>query len=145
MPLEVKVKKLKERATLPKQAKFGDAGYDLVAVTVDYNLEDGYIEYGTGLAFEIPLGYVGLIFPRSSISGKDLTLSNSVGVVDSGYRGEVKFRFKETGRKTWPNMYEVGDRIGQLVVMPIPEVNLVEVKELSLSERGEKGFGSTNV
>ena len=92
----VRVKKLKNEAVVPSYAKEGDAGLDLVAV--DKNIEtDGeseYVEYGTGLAFEIPAGYVGLLFPRSSISNKDLILSNSVGVIDSGYRGEVKFRFK---------------------------------------------------
>lgn len=100
----------------------------------------GYIEYGTGLAFEIPETHVMLIYPRSSISNKGLILSNSVGVVDSDYRGEVKFRFK------WikgSNKYNVGDRVGQFMIIPRPIIDLEEVEELSTTERGDGGFGST--
>jgi dUTP pyrophosphatase len=98
------------------------------------------MEYGTGLAVEIPEGHVGLLFPRSSISNSGLILTNSVGVIDSGYRGEIKFRFKHIPDTAY---YKPGDRIGQLIVMPYPEIDFQEVEELSSTERGEGGFGSS--
>lgn len=147
-PLNVKIKKLDNRAIIPSYAKKGDGGLDLTAITSNAVEKDGtiYIEYKTGLAFEIPEGYVGLIFPRSSISKKDLVLSNSVGVIDSGYRGEVSFRFKSTqsvGKVLGGNQYRVGDRVGQMIIMPYPSIELEEVEELSQTVRGEGGFGSS--
>lgn len=140
--LPIKVKKLDPNAVIPSYAKIGDAGLDLTAVsiqTVD-NQEYGYIEYGTGLAFEIPQGYVGLLFPRSSVSKTGLILSNSVGVIDSGYRGEVKLRYKYVKNTAH---YVVGDRVGQLIIVPYPEVQLIQSQELSDTQRGENGFGSS--
>lgn len=139
--LTVAFKKLNENAVIPSYAKTGDAGLDLTAVSKEWDSEKDKIVFGTGLAVEIPHGYVGLIFPRSSIVKTNLTLSNSVGVIDSGYRGEIKFFF-EPGSRPKKN-YEVGDRIGQLVIMPIPYVYVVESAELSETERGDGGFGST--
>lgn len=151
--LNIKIKKLDEKAIVPKYAKPGDAGLDLVATSIDY--QSNYIEYGTGLAVEIPEGYVGLIFPRSSLSNYNLCLSNSVGVIDSGYRGEIKFRFKITARITDngktvfynniddPKKYNVGDKIGQLIIIPFPKVEFIEVEELSSTERGTGGYGSS--
>lgn len=138
--IELKIKKLHSEAVIPQYAKPGDAGLDLVAISEEWNEDNTMVTYGTGLAIEIPEGYVGLIFPRSSVSKTTLNLSNSVGVIDSGYRGPImfKFRYLEEG-----NVYDIGDRIGQLVIMKIPTVNIVEVEELSSSERGEGGFGST--
>lgn len=138
--IELKIKKLHSEAVIPQYAKPGDAGLDLVAISEEWNKNNTMVTYGTGLAIEIPEGYVGLIFPRSSVSKTTLNLSNSVGVIDSGYRGPImfKFRYLEEG-----NVYDIGDRIGQLVIMKIPTVNIVEVEELSSSERGEGGFGST--
>ncbi len=124
---------------IPSYAKEGDACFDLTATSI--NLMDKFIEYGTGLAMEIPEGYVGLIFPRSSVTNKDLILKNSVGVVDSGYRGEIKFRFLRT--KDIIEAYSVGDRIGQMMILPHPTVELEEVDELTISDRGEGGYGST--
>ena len=139
--MEVAIKKLHKDAVIPEYAKAGDAGLDLTAVSVETT--DDYYEYGTGLAMEIPRGYVGLIFPRSSISKKDLSLANSVAVIDSGYRGEIKLRFNAL-KPDWPmKIYEAGDRVGQLVVVPYPQVQLAEVEELSESDRGEGGFGSS--
>lgn len=140
--LPIKVKKLDPNAVIPSYAKIGDAGLDLTAVsiqTVD-NQEYGYVEYGTGLAFEIPQGYVGLLFPRSSVSKTGLILSNSVGVIDSGYRGEVKLRYKYVKNTAH---YVVGDRVGQLIIVPYPEVQLIQSQELSDTQRGENGFGSS--
>jgi dUTP pyrophosphatase len=140
--LPIKVKKLDPNAVIPNYAKPGDAGLDLTATSMQIidNPQYGYIEYGTGLAFEIPQGYVGLIYPRSSISNTGLLLSNSVGVVDSGYRGEVKFRFKYVKNTAH---YGVGDRVGQLIIVPYPQIQLIESQELSDTQRGEGGFGSS--
>lgn len=146
--LNVKIKKLNENAVIPTYAKHGDAGMDLVATSKFYD-DHGCVCYGTGLAFEIPHGFVGYLFPRSSNTKKDLVLGNSVGVLDSGYRGEVFFKFKSTIVNDMSytydlNEYEVGDRIGQIIIMPYPKINFVEVDELSSSERGVGGFGSTD-
>lgn len=153
--MQVKIKKLSENAVVPTYAKSGDAGMDLTATSKSYD-EHGNVVYGTGLAFEIPFGYVGLLFPRSSNTKKDLILGNSVGVLDSGYRGEVVFKFKPTIYYTMEdspefvdiplhdiNNYEVGDRIGQIIIMPYPKIEFVEIDELSDSERGQNGFGSS--
>ena len=156
----VNIKKLLPEAVIPTYAKPGDAGMDLIATSIN-NDNDDYIEYGTGLAIEIPDGYVGLIFPRSSNSKKDLLLCNSVGVIDSGYRGEIKLRYKriinpsleklniEKSIFTPPSLYltidhyEVGDKVGQIMILPLPFVEFVEANELSKTERGDGGFGST--
>jgi dUTP pyrophosphatase len=138
----VKFKKLDPNAVTPAYAKAGDAAVDLTATTlakVD-RAEYGYMEYGTGLSVEIPEGYVGLLFPRSSISNSGLILTNSVGVIDSGYRGEIKFRFKHIPDTSF---YKPGDRVGQLIILPYPQIDFQEVEELSSTERGEGGFGST--
>lgn len=137
--MKVKIKRLHKDSVTPSYAKQGDAGMDLTATRVW--VEDENICYGTGLAFEIPEGYVGLLFPRSSNAKKDLLLSNSVGVLDSGYRGEVTFKFRQT--KSIANAYAVGDRIGQIIILPYPVIEFEEVDELSETNRGDGGFGST--
>ena len=96
--MQVNIKRLNENAVIPTYAKHGDAGMDLTATSKSYD-DHGNVVYGTGLAFEIPMGYVGYVFPRSSNAKKDLILSNSVGVIDSGYRGEVIFKFKAVDTK----------------------------------------------
>ena len=140
--MQVRVKKLHESAVIPAYGKPGDAGLDLTAVSI---AKDSYgnVVYGTGLAIEIPEGYVGLIFPRSSNSKTDLYLTNHVGVVDSGYRGEIMFKFRSNPSLINAVIYQVGDRVGQLIIIPYPQIELVETAELSDSERGECGFGST--
>lgn len=137
--MKVKVQKLHNEAVIPSYAKDGDAGLDLVAVSRESF--PGYESYDTGLAFEIPKGHVGLIFPRSSITLKDLMLKNSVGLIDSNYRGSVSFRFQRLDDARY--LYEVGERVGQLIILPIPHIELVESKELSQSDRGAGGYGST--
>lgn len=137
----LKIKKIAENAIIPKYAKAGDAGLDLTATSKSWDEINEVVVFGTGLAVEIPPGHVGLIFPRSSNFKVGLSLSNCVGVIDSGYRGEIKFMFRPTGRPR--KNYEVGDRIGQLIVIPYPQVKIEEVTELSDSERGEGGFGSS--
>ncbi len=140
--LKVKIKKLDPRCVTPSYAKPGDACMDLTAISKTIVEESGYgyVEYGTGLAFEVPENYVMLIYPRSSISNQGLLLSNSVGVVDSGYRGEVKFRFKWVKGTT---KYNIGDRVGQFMIIPRPIMDLEEVEELSETERSDGGFGSS--
>lgn len=137
--IKLKFKKLSDRAEIPFYAKKGDAGMDLVATTMFSN---GYfIEYGTDLAMEIPEGYVGYIFPRSSISNTDHYLRNSVGVIDSGYRGEIRIRMSIP--QLGSTQYKNGDKIAQLIIMKLPWVDIEEVDELSETDRGEGGFGST--
>ena len=140
--MKVRVKKLDERAVLPKYSKPGDAGMDLTAISVEDTSK--YIEYDTKLVFEIPEGYVGLLFPRSSISKRDLILANSVGVVDSSYRGPVKFRFKKTEDNFMLcDRYKAMERVGQIMIIPYPKIEIVESEELSDTERGAGGFGHT--
>lgn len=174
--MDVKIKKIFDTAVIPSYAKPGDAGMDLTCISVSFNPDYNTIEYGTGVAIEIPEGHVGLLFPRSSQKKKDLILTNHVGVIDSGYRGEIKAAFKLTNpywevfndedvfdealssgeflyyedakdevlnEPSQAGIYALGDRICQLVIVPIPKVNLVETDNLSDSERGDGGFGST--
>ncbi len=140
MNIRVACKKLHSDAVIPQYAKPGDAGLDLVATQI-ISQDTQQVTYGTGLAVEIPEGYVGLIFPRSSIRKYELALSNSVGVIDSGYRGEIQATFNT--RYYGEIVYKKGDKIAQLVIIPYPQVELYESDELSESERGSGGFGST--
>jgi dUTP pyrophosphatase len=171
----VRIKKLVPEAVIPSYAKPGDAGMDITATSKHFD-EEGNMVFGTGLAFEIPKGYVGLLFPRSSNAKQDLILSNSVGVLDSGYRGEVFFKFKpsaffadddesnpgEVGKVTETfdytilpygkgqncdeygfGSYGVGDRIGQILILPYPRIEFEEAPILSDTERGDGGYGSS--
>lgn len=142
--MQVKIKRLKDTAKLPTKAHPTDAGYDLYAEWREIEMADGLATYGTGIAVEIPQGYVGLVFPRSSICKKHLSLSNAVGVIDSGYRGEIMAKFniiKDEG--CGPQLYNVGDRIAQFIIIPYPEIEFVEVDTLAESDRGEGGYGSS--
>jgi len=139
--MKVRIKKLNQNAVIPSYAKGGDAGMDLVATRIISNTTFD-VSYGTDLAIEIPNGFVGLVFPRSSIRKYELVLSNSVGVIDSGYRGELQATFKkENGLDSL--VYKVGDRIAQIIIIPYPPIEFDEVAELSDTERGDGGFGST--
>ena len=143
--LKVKIKKLHKDAVIPTYAKDGDAGMDMSCVAVSWT--DDYIEYETGIAMKIPEGYFGALFPRSSNSKKDLLLCNSVGVVDSGYVGPINFRYKVVNYKKQSDdfykLYDIGDRVGQIIIMPYPQVKFEEVEELDSTERGSLGFGSS--
>ena len=136
--MRIRVKKLHQDAVIPRYAHFGDAAVDLVA-TRKWEDDHGNVCYGTGLAMEIPENHVGLLFPRSSVSKTNLRLTNAVGVIDSGYRGEVMLKFDKSGDK----QYGPGDRIGQLMLVPIPSIQFVQVVNLPQSDRGLGGFGST--
>jgi len=134
----LKFKKLHEDAIIPSYAKPGDAGLDLTAVTESW--DNDIVTYGTGLAMEIPEGFVGLLCPRSSVYKTNLALVNSIGIIDCCFRGEVMFKFR---CKTNGIKYNIGDRVGQLLLVPIPLIKTLEVHELSSTDRGEGGFGST--
>ncbi len=137
----VKVKKLDPNAVIPTYSKDGDAGMDLTITNIKENTTFS-ISYGFGISMEIPKGYVGLVFPRSSVRNQDLILSNCVGVIDSGYRGELQATFKKT-QGLDSISYNVGERGAQIVILPYPQIRMVESNELSNTERGEGGFGST--
>ena len=156
--MEVKIKKLHPNAVIPKYESAGAAGMDLTATSKKYD-DHGNVVYGTGIAIQIPQGYYADLRPRSSISKYDLVLANSIGTIDSDYTGELIFKFKPTiefvthefavNQKcgSMPHIhstYEVGDRIGQIIIMPYPKIEFVEVDELDKTERGNGGFGSAN-
>ena len=136
--MKVKIKKLVENAVIPAYAKKGDAAMDLTATSMEL-IGTEMIKYNFGIAIEIPFGYVGLIFPRSSCYKQEQILSNSVGVIDSGYRGEVSALMIGTSNKK----YKSGDRVAQILILPYPEIEFELTDNLSESERGEGGYGST--
>lgn len=138
--MKVKIKRLDKSAVIPKYAKDGDAGLDLTATAYKVNERGQYI-YTSDLALEIPDGHVGLLFPRSSICKKDLEMTNSVGVIDSNYRGPIKSVFNPTCED--PEIYELGERFAQLIIIPYPKIEFEEVEELSETNRGTGGYGST--
>lgn len=135
--INVKFKKLDSYAKEPVKGTEGAAAFDLHAASC--RITDRYVEYGTGLAAEIPPGFVGILAARSSVSNVGMWLCNSIGVLDSDYRGEIKARFYRSQQ----DYYEIGDRICQLMIVPVPEVSLEFVDELSTTERGSGGFGSS--
>lgn len=144
--MNVKFKKLHDDAKIPSYAHDTDAGLDLTAVSFTQEFDKSnklVLVYHTGLAVEIPEGYVGLIFMRSSISNKSISLTNAVAVIDSGYRGELLLKYKIT-TDSLPTIYQPGEKIGQLIIIPYPKINPIEVEELSSSDRNEGGFGSTD-
>jgi dUTP pyrophosphatase len=141
--IEVPVRRLREDAVLPERAYDGDAGFDLVACE---RLELAPGERGivpTGIALEIPSGYAGFVQPRSGLAARHgVTIVNTPGLIDSGYRGEVRVVLLNTDPAE-PFVVEPGARIAQLVVVPVASVRFVEVAELATSERGSRGFGSS--
>lgn len=144
--MNVKFKKLHDDAKIPSYAHDTDAGLDLTAVSFTQEFDKSnklVLVYHTGLAVEIPEGYVGLIFMRSSVSNKSISLTNAVAVIDSGYRGELLLKYKIT-TDSLPTIYQPGEKIGQLIIIPYPKINPIEAEELSSSDRNEGGFGSTD-
>ena len=169
---------MSNKAIIPSYSVIGDAGLDLTAIDVKYDTTKDLLVYSTGLSIEIPEGYVGLIFPRSSVSNYPLQLANNVGVIDSTYRGEIILKYRnnweywsesndedflwdlsenghfyfherpedeQRGFTLYRNVYKIGDRIGQLIIIPYPNIEFEEVDELSETERGEGGYGSTGM
>lgn len=146
-------------AVIPTKAHATDAGFDLTAASREFDA-NGAVVYGTGIAMEIPTGYVGYVFPRSSVSKFDLTMTNCVGVIDAGYRGEITVKFKPESRflkrremgdvvidatPYEPRIYNVGERCAQIIIMPIPEIEFEETDQLNDGERGTNGYGSSGL
>jgi dUTP pyrophosphatase len=141
--IELPITRLRDDAVVPERAYAGDAGLDLAACE-RVELRPGQRALvGTGLAVAIPEGYAGFVQPRSGLAARHgLSVVNSPGLVDSGYRGELRVVLLNTDDSE-PFVVEPGMRIAQLVVLAVPEVELVEVDELPASERGVRGFGSS--
>lgn len=141
----IRYKKVHENAKEPVRGSQWAAGWDLSACATDWDDVNKVLVYHTGIAVEIPRGYVGMLFPRSSIYKKTLTQTNCVGVIDADYRGEVlvKFALRYHSKIESPRLYGLGERIVQLVIVPVPEVAWMEAETLSETERGENGYGSS--
>lgn len=137
--MKVKFKKLSPEAVIPRKGTKGSAGFDFTAISKE-QIDQYHTKFGTGIAVEIPHSHVGLVFPRSSSYKNGILLSNCVGVIDSDYRGEITAVFIGTDKKV---CYNIGDRVFQLVIVPYPEIEFEEVEELSTTERGTGGYGST--
>lgn len=141
--MKVRFKQLHPDAILPSYAKEGDGGLDLTAVEL-IKATQFKLTYNFGLSTEIPEGHVGLIFPRSSIRKKALSLTNSVGMIDSGYRGPVQATFRKDAMDFDDEEdYKVGERIAQLFIISYPKIEPEWAEELTETDRGEGGFGST--
>jgi len=147
--MKIQFKKLHPNAIMPRKGITSAAGYDLTAISKNptFHKELGYfkyISYDTGIAVSIPQGYVGLIFPRSSISEHNLSLANAVGVIDPSYLGAITFRFRVLNN-SGAHDYSVGERIGQLLIVPNVDIEWEEIDDLGDSDRGDGGYGSTGL
>ena len=141
--ISVAITRLHEDATIPERAYPGDAGLDLAALETAVLGPGERATVGTGLAVAVPEGYAAFVQPRSGLAAKHgITLVNSPGLIDSGYRGEVRVVLLNTDRRETFTVTP-GMRIAQLVVLQVPEVELEEVDELPATERGARGFGSS--
>jgi dUTP pyrophosphatase len=141
--IELPIQRLRRDAVIPERAYSGDAGLDLAACERVELGPGERVLVGTGLAVAIPEGYAGYVQPRSGLAARHgLTIVNSPGLVDSGYRGELRVVLLNTDSAE-PFVVEPGMRIAQLVVLALPEFEIVEVEELPKSERGVRGFGSS--
>lgn len=141
----VKFKRLVDNAIMPIRGTVGSAGIDLTAIQLTSETNENgevILVYHTGLSVEIPEGYCGLLFMRSSVYKKALSLTNAVGVIDSDYRGEIVGKFRTTLNAV-PSVYQQGERFAQLVIVPIPSFTIEEAETLGNTERGNGGFGST--
>lgn len=141
--MDVNIKLLDYRAELPTKGTEGSAGFDIKVTSISYDDKRAVWVYGTGIAMEIPKGYVGLCFPRSSIYRTPATLRNCVGVIDSDYRGEIMAMFKNFDKSNQTAPYQIGDKAIQMIIMPYPDITFKVVEELSDTERGKGGHGST--
>lgn len=136
------MKRLCPDAKLPTRSTSSSAGLDLYAYSEE-PFGSCMVAYNTGIAVEIPEGYTGFIFPRSSITGTSMRLGNACAVIDSDFRGEIQLRFDDLNLPDSNRNYQVGDRIGQLILLATPRFEVVEVQELSQTTRGAGGFGSS--
>jgi dUTP diphosphatase len=143
--IELPIRRLRPDAIVPERAYVGDAGVDLASCDRLELAPGERATIGTGLAVAIPDGFAGFVQPRSGLAARHgVTIVNAPGLIDSGYRGEVRVVLLNTDRQE-PFVVEPGMRIAQLVVLAVPEVELVEVDELPETERGVRGFGSSAV
>ena len=143
--MELKICRLRPEAVIPERAYHGDAGLDLAACERVELAPGERATIGTGLAVAIPAGHAGFVQPRSGLAARHgIALVNSPGLIDSGYRGEIRVVVLNTDRDSSFTI-EPGIRIAQLVIMRLPDVELVEVEQLPESERGVRGFGSSRV
>jgi len=142
--MDIALQRLHPDAVLPRFAHEGDAGSDLVAVeAVTLAPNGGRAMVATGFAMALPEGYAGFVLPRSGLAAKHgVTCANAPGLIDAGYRGEIKVALVNLD-PTNPYDVKPGDRIAQLVIMPVPAISFVEVEELPASQRGSGGFGSS--
>jgi len=138
--IDVKIKKLHKDAVIPKYAYENDAGADIIAI--DFKETDKYIEYFTGISMEFDPSFVCCLFPRSSITKKDLMLKNSVGVGDPDFRNGYTFRFWKT--KENGDYYKKFEKIGQIVFLPKYSANFIECEELNTTDRNMGGYGSSD-
>lgn len=144
--MNIKIKKIKENATVPTRGSAYAAGYDLYACTEgDIQINPGEtVKIGTGLCFQIPEGYFGGVFARSGLATKQgLRPPNCVGVIDSDYRGEVIVALYNDSSET--RIVSPGDRVAQMIILPFLEVNFIQANELDSTDRGCGGFGSTGI
>lgn len=137
--MKVKIKMLYSDAIAPKYAYPGDACADVYAFSIMADAKDNAV-IGLGFAIEIPPGYVGLLFPRSSIVKTGHSFRNSVGVIDSGYRGELMIKLSKDNDNGY---YKINERVGQLMILPYPKIEFDQVEKLNETQRGSGGFGST--
>ena len=146
--MELKIKRLSDKAIMPIRAHEGDAGLDLTTTSITSEINECgqfILVYHSDIAVEIPDGYVGLLFPRSSIAKKSIQFTNAVGVIDSGYRGEIMAKVRNTSGDSIPAVYKVGEKFAQLVIVPyVSDITISEVSELQESDRGTDGYGSSD-
>lgn len=137
---------MKSEGKLPTRATAGDAGLDLYSTRITQEVDNSgklILVYHTDMAVEIPEGYVGLLFMKSGVAKRSLSLCNCVGVIDAGYRGEIMGKFKIT-TDSIPTVYQPGEAFAQLVIVPVMILEPTLVDELSSTERGEQGFGEAD-
>ena len=137
---------MQSEGKLPTRATTGDAGLDLYSTRITQEVDNSgklVLVYHTDIAVEIPEGYVGMLFMKSGVAKRSLSLCNCVGIIDSGYRGEIMGKFKVT-TDAIPTVYQPGEAFGQLVIVPVWIMNPVMVEELSSTERGDMGFGEAD-
>ena len=143
--VRVPIKILSRDAQIPHKAYNGDAGVDLRSVEHIVLKPQEHAMVATGLAIALPEGYAGFVLPRSGLAAKHgISIVNAPGLIDSNYRGELKVILLNTDPDNSFTI-EIGDRIAQLIVMPVPTINFEQVEELTESQRGESGFGSSGI
>ena len=147
--MELKIKKMSDKAIMPIRAHKSDAGLDLTTTSITSEINECgqfVLVYHSDIAVEIPEGYVGLLFPRSSIAKKSIMFTNAVGVIDSGYRGEIMAKVRNTSGDSVPAIYKVGEKFAQLVIVPyVSDITITESTELAESDRGEGSYGSSDI